>query len=501
MGFLGIDVGTTGCKVGLFSETGEMLTFAYQEYTHQSPQAGWAQLDAVEVWNKVKLAIQTSLRQVQDHKVKSLSISSMGEALVPVSLEREILAPSILNFDIRGAEYLQQLSAELPEKQLYAISGNTLGNHFSLTKMMWMRDHLHEVYKKTEKWLPWSAFVAFMLGARPTVDLSQANRMLLLDVDRRQWSQEIIRAAQIDPEILPEIVPSGEVIGTVDNHMADELGLQHGVVIVSGGHDQCINAVGCGAISGGRTLLGMGTFICASAVFDQRMPSDVMMDLGLNTEHHAVPGKFITFIYNQGGSIVKWYRDTFARLEHQQSLEKGDEIYRTLFSEIPASPSRLFVLPSFASGGLPDFNAQTAGVIAGLKLETRRAEILKAIIESVIFDIKETIEKLVPTGITIEDLRVVGGGSKSEKWVQICADILGKPLVRPIINEAGALGAAITAAVGSGHFASFKEGVEAMVQFEKTFEPHQEQVNYYKNHFESYLELKSLLRKFLNGRY
>ena len=497
MSLLGIDIGTTGCKTAVFSEKGQMLAFAYQEYHYKSPKPGWAQLDTIDVWKKVKFAIGKAISCCDAATIQALCVSSMGEALVPVSMDRKILGPSILNFDKRGSEYLDDLNSLLPKERLYDISGNTLGNHFSLTKLKWIKENQPEIYQKTNKFLPWVGFVSFMLGAAPIVDYSLANRTLLFDVNHESWSEEIIGLSKLDYTKLPAVSASGTVIGTVSNQIADELGLPQGVAIVNGAHDQCANAVGCGAIVEGRTLLGMGTFICAAPVFSNRKKPEMMIKRGLNTEHHAIPGKYVTFIYNQGGSIIKWYRDTFALIEHQQCTVEGKDIYTKLFSEMPNAPSRTIVLPYFASTGFPDFNTETSGVIAGLKLDTERGEILKGMTEGVIFDLKEYIDSLPPTGINITDFRVVGGGSKSNVWIQTCADILGLPLSRPEITESGAIGSAITAGVGIGVFPSFKEGVASMVRLERNFAPNPQIQSKYENRFEKYYQLKLLLKNYL----
>ena len=214
--------------------------------------------------------ISYTAQQAQSDPVQALSVSSLGEAVVPVTLRREILGQSVLNFDGRGAEYLPELREKLDDEQLYRINGNTLGNQYSLTKLMWMRQHQPELYQQADLLLHWSGFVAFMLGAEPAVDYSLANRTLLFDLERCDWSDELLELAQLDRAKLPPTVPPGRVIGSVDAGIAAELGLPRGVVIVSGGHDQCCNGVGCGVIEPGRAMYGMGTYICMMPVFEQR---------------------------------------------------------------------------------------------------------------------------------------------------------------------------------------------------------------------------------------
>jgi xylulokinase len=218
-----------------------------------------------------------------------------------------------------------------------------------------------------------------------------------------------------------------------------------------------------------------------------------MIARGLNTEHHAVPGQYVSFIYNQGGVLVKWYRDTFAAVEYRQAQAAGQDIYPLLLAEMPSSPSPILVLPHFTATGPPQFITDSCGVILGLKLETTRGEILKGILEATTFYLRDCFENLSGTGISVSDFRAVGGGSKSEAWVQVCADILGSPFVRPQVSEAGALGAAILAGAGCGEFTSLEQGVESMVRLGRTIEPDPARQRLYDERFAQYRQIFSRL--------
>jgi len=496
MSLLGIDVGTTGCKAALFSLNGDLLASAYSEYDYRRPRPGWAELDALEVWAKAKQTIAEVVTRTPGDPVQALAVSSLGEAVVPVGEGGQVLGPSILNFDLRGEEYLGTIGLVLDNRRLYSINGNTLGNHYSLTKLKWIQEHQPELYERASKFLLWGCFISTMLGAEPVVDYSLANRTLLFDVDRQTWSDEILAIAGLDRSKLPALAPSGTLIGTVPERIAGELGLPPKVAIVTGAHDQCANALGCGVVTEGHAVYGMGTFLCITPVFSQRREAAAMMERGLNTEHHAVPGRYVTFLYNQGGSLVKWYRDTFAAAEHRQAQAAGGDVYADLLAEMPPDPSGVIVLPHFATTGPPGFVADSRGVVAGLQLETTRGDILKGILEGMTFYLRECVESLPPTGIEITEFRPVGGGSRSDTWIQLSADILGQPFVRPRVTEAGTLGAAILAGVGKGVF-SLRSGIEAMVCLERAFEPDPRQQALYWDRFARYRQLWPLLAGYL----
>ncbi len=499
MSLLGIDVGTTGCKAGLFSEEGHLLASSYAEYDIQRPQPGWAELDAAEVWDKVKGTIRQVASRSAADPVKALAVSTMGEAMVPVSADRRILGSAILNFDARGSEYLEGLRGVLDNERLYRVNGNTLGNHYSLPKLKWIKQHQADLYRQADKFLLWGCFVSFMLGAEPVVDYSLANRTLLFDLEKEAWSDELLEWAGLDRAKLPDTARSGTVIGQVSGRVAQELGLPKDVAVVTGGHDQCVNGVGCGVIEPGRAMYGMGTFICMMPVFSRRREPAVMMERGLNTEHHAVPGQYVSFIYNQGGSLLKWFRDTCAAAERRQAQQSGQDIYSALLAEMPEEPSGVMALPHWAPTGPPEFISDSSGILTGLRLETSRGDILKGILEGVTFYQRECLESLPAANIEIMDLAAVGGGSKSDVWIQMSADILGRPFVRPKITEAGILGAAIIAGTGSGIFTSLTTGVETMVKLERTFTPNLRQQKLYDGRFEKFKRLWPLVKDYVRS--
>ena len=505
MSLVGVDVGTTGCKATLFSERGRVLGAAYREYDISRPKPGWAELDATRVLGEVKRVIREASGYASGDPVSALSISSLGEAVVPVSREREVLSPSMLNFDVRGEQYLEPLGEVVDNDMLYRINGNTLGNNYTLTKLKWYKEYRPELYERTFKFLHWSGFIAYMMGAEPVLDYSLANRSLLFDVAEEAWSDELLTRSGLDRAKLPDLAPSGVRIGTVSNKIAEELGLPNDITIVSGAHDQCANALGCGVIEEGLAAYGMGTYVCITPVFSKRPDAEVMIRSGLNTEHHAVPGLYVCFLFNHGADMLKWYRDTFAIADHarsrngaQSSTEESD-IYSNLLAEMPAAPSSIIALPHFAPTGPPEFIADTCGVLAGLHLDTSRGDILKGILEGTTFYLKESVDLLPSAGIEIEEYRAVGGGSNSAAWIQICADILGKPFARPEITEAGTLGAAILAGCGTGDYAHPRDGVDAMVRLKDRFEPDSALHRRYEERFAAYKELYPLNKEYLRA--
>lgn len=489
MSLLGIDIGTTGCKLLALATDGQIIATAAREYDTLRPQPDWAELDSARVWALVCDAIREVAAQTAHDPITAICAASMGEAMTPVSAERAILGNCILGFDTRGAETLNQLAA-LDPLAFFARSGNAPAVVYGGPKLIWLRDHRPELFERTYKFLSWADLAMYLLGGEPVADFGLANRSLFLDVEAEAWSGETLALVGMPADKLPALARPGTPVGTVPPAVAAGLGLPPGATLVVGTHDQCANALGAGAIRPGMAAYGLGTYVCITPVYDTLPPAAPMIAAGLNVEHHTVPGLFVSFYYNlTGGALLKWFRDTLAPLEHAAARARGEDVYDLLLAEMPAGPTGLLVLPHFAPTGPPAHDPHPYGLIAGLTLATSRGEFIKGLLEGVTYYFREGLDHLARAGIAIEEYRVTGGGARSDAWLQIKADILGRPLARPRITEAGALGAAILAGLGAGVFSSTEEAVRALVQVERVFTPDAVRHRQYEERFALYGQL------------
>jgi xylulokinase len=495
---LGIDVGTTTCKAAAFSEGGECLAFSSREYATLHPCHGWAELDSRQVWKRVAETIAEVAAGAGNDPVRALCVSSMGEAMTPVSKEREILGPCILSSDTRGKEYVEALAREIDQLTFYSINPNIYGLQYSLPKLLWLKGRQPELYGRAYKFLLWGDLVAYMLGCEPVTSFSHANRTLLFDIHKEDWSGQLLDLTGVERAKLPRPMPSGAIAGTVSDGAARELNLPKGVAVVVGGHDQCCNSLGAGIYEAGKAVCGIGTFECITPTYDRIPDAPSMLRNGLNVEHHVLPHLFVSFIYNQGGTLVRWFRDTFARADCGQ-LSIGEDIYDALAAEMPEEPTGLFVLPYFEPTGPPHFVVDASGVIVGLKTSTTRGEILKSIMESVSFYFVESVRALETLGIRTTEFVATGGGAKSDRWLQIKADVYGVPFVRPCITEGGVAGAAMLAGISIGAFRNAAEAVSRFVKRERVFEPNPQRHRVYQEKLEAYGELFPTLKNFLAG--
>lgn len=497
MSLLGIDVGTTGCKAAAFALDGRCLAFAYREYAPVSPRPGYAELDSRQIMRLVREVIAEVAGKTAGDPVTAMSFSSLGESMTPVTRHREILGNSLLMSDTRGGDLLEKVLGGMDREEFYRINPNIPGTHYSLPKVLWLKKHQPDIYEKADHFLLWADLVPFLFGGDPATNYSLANRTLLFDLHREEWSQTLLDRSGIDPAKLPVPRPAGTVVGTIDRRIASELGLPAGVTMVVGGHDQCCNALGAGLWKAGSAVCGIGSYECITPVYDHVPEPRSMLKYGLNVEHHVLPGLYVSFIYNQGGLLVKWFRDTFAAADARLLGEKGS-VYAELDKEMPVDPTRLVVLPYFDITGPPEFISNASGVIAGLKTSTQRGEILKAILEGETFYFMESLEALHAMGIRADEFVATGGGARSDAWLQLKADVYGVPFIRPRYTEASLLGAAIVAGLATGVFNTSEEAVNQFVARERVFEPDSRRHGLYRERYGRYRELFPMLRTYLS---
>ena len=488
MSLLGIDVGTTGCKAAAFSAEGRCLALAYREYATIYPKPSWMELDSQGVLEKVWQSVGEVAAHTQEDPVSALSVSSIGEAMTPVCTDGKVLGNCILMSDNRGTEYCEKLAEQIGQEKFYDINPNILGSNYSLPKLLWLRDNEPELYERADKFLLWGGLVVFALGCEPLTSYSLANRTLLFDIRQEDWSDKLLELAGIQRSKLPKCVASGTIAGTVSDKMAVRLGLPKGVQVVVGGHDQCCNSLGAGIYEPGRAVCGIGSYECITPTYDYIPETKTMLANGLNVEHHLLKGLYVSFLYNQGGLLVKWFRDTFAASD-KKILNPDTDIYDALAAEMPTEPTRLLVLPYFEATGPPGFVANASGAIVGLRHSTKRGEILKAIMESETFYFLEGIQALKKLNIDSSEFVVTGGGAKSDAWLQIKADILGVPFVRPSNTECSVAGAAMLAGLASGIYNNPAEAAACFVQREKVFEPNSNRHKEYQQRYDSYRQL------------
>ncbi len=495
MSLLGIDVGTTGCKVIAFQEDGTVLAQAYGEYPLTHPQPGWSELDANVVWENIATGIRRVASQTASDPIEAISVASQGEAVTPVSADGAVLANAITTFDARTAGICAALKQQITPLEVMQITGMPMSDIHTLAKLIWIQRNQPDLYRKTWKFLGFEDFVYFKLGVSPVVDHSLAARTMAFDIITKTWSEKMLGLADIDGSLFPDTAPSGTPIGEVSAQMSAELGLPRGVVCVTGGHDQPCGALGAGIIRSGEVMDATGTVECIAPAFTEPVINEEMINGNFACYPHVVEGLYVTLGFvSSGGVILRWFRDTLAEAEVAHAAAEGADVYDLLMETLPDAPGTAMLLPHFTGSGTPYLDLESKGAIVGLTLSTTKAELLKAILEGISYEIKQNLTMLQDAGVVINEVRAIGGGAKSEKWLQLKADMFGKKVIALDISEGVCLGTAILSGTAIGKYESVDAAVEQLVTPRNVYHPRTEISRIYDERLKTYAQIYPALQ-------
>lgn len=495
MYLLGLDVGTTGCKAIIFDLDGNIKGYAFQEYGILCERPGWAEQDPENVWQLTKLVIKKAICESGITQIKAMSLSVQGDAIIPVDKKIMPLYNAILGMDYRSTQQADDCSLSIGERTLFDITGMRPHPMNSLTKILWLRDNRVDIHRRTYKFMTYADFILSRLGAEPVIDYTMASRTMAFDLDQKKWSKVILDKMNIDESIFSGAIPSGEVVGKINCDLSEEFGVERGLLLVAGGHDQTCAALGAGVIEENVAIDSHGTAEVVSTAFNTPRLNDFMYNSFYPCYCHAKKDMYFTFSLNHiGGVLLKWYRDNFCTAEIDEAGKMGIGVYALMESKAPQGPSSVMVLPHFNGSGTPWCDLNSKGAILGLTMATTRHDIVKAIMDSLTYELKINIETMKRAGIPINELRCVGGAAKSPLWLQLKADITGCRVNTLKVREAACLGAAILAGAAAGAYASVDEGVKNTVQVEHVYEPDQDCANLYNERYSVYTDIYRTLK-------
>jgi len=494
MSYMGLDVGQTGCKAVIFDENGKQLAQSYREYPTIFPNEGWAEIDSREVKERCFEVMKEAQRACEQDPVQGLAISTQGEAFIPIGPDGSCLTNAMITFDTRAAGIAEQWSREFGVERLYNITGHTAHPMFSVFKLLWIRDNNREVFNRAEKFLCFEDFIQHALGLDPHISWSLAGRTMMFNVITHEWDDDVLRSVGIPSSKLSIPIQSGIKVGSVDPEIAKSLGFSTHVIVASGGHDQPMGALGAGVITPGTAMYATGTSECITPAFPEPIMNDALMKNNLCTYDYIVQGMYTTVSFSlTGGNILRWFRDEWGQVELQEAKKSGKDAYELLLEKIGKKPSGLLVLPYFTPSGTPHFETELAGAILGLRLSTRREQVLRALLEGVAFEMRLNLDILDHSGISIDELRPIGGGAKSPIWVQLKADVLNKPMTTVQVTEAACFAGAMLACSARTD-EPIGSIVKRWVKTHEIIEPNPENAEYYNQQFTQYKKLYPTLK-------
>lgn len=459
---LGIDVGTTAIKARIYDEKATLFASAENEYGTLRNR-DFQEIDIAQLTDALFLTISEATSKVPG-LVQGICVSSLGESFVPVGHDGRILENSMLNCDHRGEEQCEELTHSISQSEIIRICGTAPHSMYSLPKMMYIKKHQPEIYEKTYKFLCIGDYVYFLLSGRFVTDYSLASRTMAFDIRELTWSKPILKAAEIEIGKLPEPLPTGSIIGDATVAMKEMLHLAPNCQIITGGHDQVCAALGAGVCHVGQCNDGTGTVECMTILFDKIPTNESFYENGYCAVPYAIPGTYVTYAFNlTSGAMLKWFRDKIAADKNSALKANNIDFYDYACSQDVKLPTHLLVLPYFAGSATPYMDSDATGAIIGLNLETTSFDLFHALMEGTTYEMRLNIEKLHDCGVEIKELTATGGGAKSQKWMQIKAGIINKPIFPLRAKEGGIIGCIILALKAMGMVSDIPEAISRFV--------------------------------------
>jgi xylulokinase len=486
MYFLGIDLGTSSVKILVTNSNNEIVGDSTREYPVYFPQDKWAEQNPEDWWIQTKEAIKevVSALKLPKDSIKAISFSGQMHGLVALGEDNSVLTPAILWCDQRTEVECDEITAYFGSEKLSELVANKALTGFTAPKILWVKKNLPEIFKQIRHIMLPKDYVNFCLTGNYSTDLSDASGMLLIDVPNRTWSKEMLDFLEVSEEMLPKLYESYEVCGSVKQEVKDELGLEGEILVIAGAGDQAAGAVGTGTVVEGIVSVTLGT---SGVVFAAHETFAVDSENRLHAFCHA-NGKYHSMgVMLSAANCLKWWVDSIQQGTSFDELLKEAE-------EIGTTDAKLVFLPYLMGERTPYSDPDAKGAFVGMSMTTERGHMTKAVLEGVAFGLRDSLEILKDINVPINEVRVIGGGAKSSLWKQILADIFGVEIQEINTNQGGALGAAILAAVGAGHYKTVEEGCNAMIRVTHIVKPQSEKVNYYNSTYPKYVNLYNSLR-------
>jgi xylulokinase len=472
---LGLDVGTSGVRCIAIDEKGVVRAQASVEHASSSPRPGWSEQRPEDWWQGGRRAIAEVASKIGGD-IAGVGLSGQMHGAVFLDDADQVIRPALLWNDQRTGAQCEAITERVGAGRLIAIAGNPALTGFQAPKILWLRDEEPHAYARLRSVLLPKDYIRLQLTGEKATDASDASGTLLLDLERRGWSREVIDALEIPVESLPRVYEGPDVAGRVREDIASELGLRPGTVVAAGGGDNAAAAVGNGIVSPGLASCSIGT---SGVLFAH---SDVLsLDLSgrLHAFCHAIPERYhLMGVTLAAGESLRWWRDV---------VDKGgfDELGE-LASKAPPGAEGLVFLPYLTGERTPHMDPRARGAFVGLTSRHDLSHLTRAIMEGVAFSLRDSLEIMFGLGIKPLQIRATGGGARSALWRQVLADTMNCAIVRTQADEGPAYGAALLAGVASGVYADVAEACAQISLRSDVCEPNPSTARRYEDYYEAY---------------
>lgn len=495
---LGIDIGTSGTKTVLFDESGNTIASALEEYPLYQPHIGWAEQDPEDWWRATYLTVKAVLSKsgVAPEEVKGVGLSGQMHGAVLLDKDCNILRRAIIWCDQRSSLECEQITSIIGGKRLVEITANPALTGFTASKVMWVKNNEPQIFEKTKKILLPKDYIRYKLTGEFATEVSDASGMQFMDIPARKWSSEVLDKLGIDRSLLAELYESQEISGRVHKQAAELTGLKVGTPVAGGAGDQAAGAVGNGIVKPGVISSTIGT---SGVVFAYSEKVSIDPEGRVHTFCHAVPNTWHIMGVTQGAGLsLKWFRDNFCIEEKRVAELMEVDPYVLLDQEaekVDPGSNGLIYLPYMMGERTPHLDPFARGVFFGLSAKHEKRDMIRSVMEGVVYSLKDCLEIIKGMGVDIREVRASGGGGKSRLWRQMQADIFGTDITTINSSEGPALGVALLAGVGAGVYDSVPQACEACIGVKSVQNPDMDLNARYSKFYTIYRQLYHSLKK------
>lgn len=496
--FLGIDAGTTSLKAALFDADGRLLAADLVEYALDTPAPAVVELDPETYWHACCGAVRGALAKsgADPAAVQALAISSQGETLICLDEQGKPLRPAIVWLDNRATDQAAFLNRAFSVEEAYERTGQPeITPTWPAAKLLWLRDHEPEVFRRAAHFLLVEDFLLHRLTGQYVTEFGVQTSSLLLDIRAKRWWPEMLDCVGITADRLGRLLEPGAIIGPLSADGAAACGLSCTTLAVAGGLDQTLGALGAGNCAPGIVSETTGGAL-ASVV---TLPHPICDPLRrVPCHYHARPDTYCLLPWGQtAGMALRWLRDRFFEPEVAAARHGGPDAYDAMMrlaADVPPGSDGLLALPHLEGAACPEFDPAARGVFFGLDLRHGRGHLVRSFMESVAYMLKGHVALIAELGVQPGEIRSLGGGARSDLWLQIKADALQLPVRRVLGEEAACLGAALLAGVAVGAHPGLESASARMVRLGETFYPNHALAGVYETGHRRYRELYARLK-------
>lgn len=484
MYYIGIDLGTSAVKLLIMNETGKVINIVSKEYPISFPKTGWSEQDPEDWWVQTCAGIRELIAGIDAGEVRGISFGGQMHGLVALDENDNVIRPAILWNDGRTEKETRFLNDTIGRRRLSELTGNIAFAGFTAPKLLWMKENEPENFARISRIMLPKDYIAYRLTGVHSCDYSDASGMLLLDVEHKRWSEEMMEICSVKEAWMPKLYESYEATACVLPETADKLGLPHDVVVAAGAGDNAAAAVGTGAVGPDKCNLSLGT---SGTIFITNNNFCVDPANALHSFAHADGSYHLMGCMLSAASCNNWW---MSDILGASDFSKEQSAISSL------GDNKVYFLPYLMGERSPHNDPSARGAFVGMSMDTTRADMLQAVFEGVAFGLRDSLEAAREMGAAPLSTTICGGGAKSDLWKTIVANVMNITVKTVEVEEGPAYGAAILAAVADKAFPSVEEACRSIVRYSEVIEPDKELVTKYEERYRRFRTLYPSLKEF-----